>query len=539
MEEITAKRLDHLGVVAGVIKDLGIIEMIDERIPVNFREQISCGEAIAGMVINGLGFSDRPLTLTPQFFEDKALEVLFDKDIKPEHFNRFKLGRALDDVSKYGCDLLFSEVALRSCKQEGINCRFNSVDTTSFSLTGKYYEDSDENVIRVTHGYSKDHRPDLKQAVHELLVTQEGGIPLISKTFDGNASDNIIFQERAKSLIDVFRSSECPRCLVGDSKLYSLSNMETLREIPFITRVPGSIKEVGLTIEKAVTESVWTPFDEGNRYRRFKLEHYGCKQRWLVVNSDWARERANNAMQKAVERESKAANKTLKALQKHDFNCEEDAAMGLDSVEKKWKFHKSTSVTLAKKEHFAERGRPKDGVQPQKTTFSLEVKFALDEIRQAKYLQKGGCYVICTNVSSSELDDIEVIKAYKDQSTVERGFRFLKDPLFFTSSFFLKKPSRISGLLMVMTLALLVYSIAQRRLRNFLKETEQTIPNQIKQQTSTPTLRWVFQLLDGINVIFVKTQTGFKRVIDRVTKLRHAILLCFGATVAAIYGVGS
>lgn len=71
------ERLDHLGVIAGVIKDLKLVEFIDDRIPRDIREEISCGEAVAGMIINGLGFSDRPLTLTPQFFENKALESLF------------------------------------------------------------------------------------------------------------------------------------------------------------------------------------------------------------------------------------------------------------------------------------------------------------------------------------------------------------------------------------------------------------------------------------------------------------------------------
>ena len=48
---------------------------------------------------------------------------------------------------------------------------------------------------------------------------------------------------------------------------------------------------------------------------------------------------------------------------------------------------------------------------------------------------------------------------------LEGSFRFLKDPLFFVSSLFVKKPARIQGLLQVMTVALLVYSVAQRRLR--------------------------------------------------------------------------
>lgn len=67
MAEVRVERLDHLGLIAGVIKDLRIIEMIDERIEPDEREHITTGEAIAGMIINGLGFSNRPASLTPSF----------------------------------------------------------------------------------------------------------------------------------------------------------------------------------------------------------------------------------------------------------------------------------------------------------------------------------------------------------------------------------------------------------------------------------------------------------------------------------------
>jgi Domain of unknown function (DUF4277) len=63
MESVRVERWDHLGVVASVIKDLGIIEMIDARLGLHDQEEITAGEAIAGMILNGLGFSDRPLTL--------------------------------------------------------------------------------------------------------------------------------------------------------------------------------------------------------------------------------------------------------------------------------------------------------------------------------------------------------------------------------------------------------------------------------------------------------------------------------------------
>ena len=106
------KRLDHLGLVAGTIKDLKLVELIDSHFEQNDKENISTGEAIAGMIINGLGFTQRPMTLTPQFFENKPLDILFRDGVSASHFNRFKLGRSLDDVHQYGIEALFSKIAL-------------------------------------------------------------------------------------------------------------------------------------------------------------------------------------------------------------------------------------------------------------------------------------------------------------------------------------------------------------------------------------------------------------------------------------------
>ena len=92
------KRLDHLGIVAGVIKDLNIIEMIDERLGQYEGETISAGETVAGMIINGLGFSNKPLSLTPLFFENCPLNRLFRDGVKAADFNRFKLGRVLESI---------------------------------------------------------------------------------------------------------------------------------------------------------------------------------------------------------------------------------------------------------------------------------------------------------------------------------------------------------------------------------------------------------------------------------------------------------
>jgi hypothetical protein len=85
-------------VIASVIKDLGLIDMINARLMPDAQEVLTPGEAVAGMILNGLGFANRPLSLTPQFFANKLLDRLFHDGLKAEHFNRVKRGRTLDEA---------------------------------------------------------------------------------------------------------------------------------------------------------------------------------------------------------------------------------------------------------------------------------------------------------------------------------------------------------------------------------------------------------------------------------------------------------
>ena len=152
MASVHVERLDHLGLVACMIKDLGLIRMIDARLTPDAQEEITPGEAVAGMILNGLGFANRPLSLTPQFFTNKPLDLLFRPGVRAEMFNRFTLGRTLDEVHAYGYDLWCSEVALAVCAQESLEPRFHHLDTTSFSLSGDYVPERDEPALHLIHG---------------------------------------------------------------------------------------------------------------------------------------------------------------------------------------------------------------------------------------------------------------------------------------------------------------------------------------------------------------------------------------------------
>jgi transposase len=537
MASIRVERLDHLGVIASVIKDLGLIPMINARLVPDEQEVITPGEAIAGMILNGLGFANRPLSLTPQFFASKPLDLLFREGMSPEMFNRFKLGRTLDEAYTYGCDLLFQELALAVCAQEGLDMRFNHLDTTSFALTGAYVPESDEEAITITHGYSRDHRPDLKQAVLELMVSQDGGVPFLSKSWDGNTSDTQIFQERAQALMTALKNAPSPRYLIADSKLYHDANAANLEKLGFITRIPNTIGSVSQVIRQALTWDTWHPLDDTTRYQRLELCHYGMAQRWLVVHSQAALERAEATVNNTRQREEAAIAQQLFHLQAQRFETPAMAQEALGELARSWTYHQVASSNLIEHKRYARKGRPTPNTPLKAIEWQIQAQARPDQEALEHRKQSKACFVLGTNIDASELSDTEVIHAYKGQSRVEGGFRFLKDPLFFVSSLFVKKPCRIQGLLMVMTLALLVYSVAQRRLRQTLAQHNETVPNQIHQPTTSPTLRWVFQLLEGIHRVRVTMQGQVHDLIEGLNDVQIKVLRLFGAQVCCLYQI--
>lgn len=538
MTKYSVKRIDHLGIVAGTIKDLGLVELIDSHLGHYKDETLSAGETVAGMILNGLGFSNKPLSLTPLFFQNCPLSLLFREGVNADDFNRFKIGRVLDRLHNFGTEALFSHIAVDVCEKEHVDFRFNHLDTSAFSLTGEYLPDSDEQAISITHGHSKDHRPDLKQVMLEMMVTQDGGIPTLFKSLDGNSSDNTVFQERAAALIKEFEQSETPRYIVADCKIYTRNNAQNLSKLLFITRIPQNIQKVTEIIIQALdTPDKWLEFDDGRKVKEFNVEHYEIKQRWLVVSSETSREKAVRKIEKKVKKEKVTIQKEIFHLQADRFHCAEDAIKAGEKLASRWKTHSLLSYEIIEHKRYKGKGRPKKGEQPVAIDYQIVLAAQLDSDKVDRLQKVAECYVIGTNIPEEHLSVQEVLNAYKEQNHAEQGFRFLKDPLFFASSLFLKKPSRISALLMVMMLSLLVYGIAERRMRNRLAEQQETVPNQINQPTQTPTLRWIFQLMGGISRIKITVGNRVKYVFDGITKLKQRILLLFGDGVANIYQI--
>ena len=149
-----------------------------------------------------------------------------------------------------------------------------------------------------------------------------------------------------------------------------------------------------------------------------------------------------------------------------------------------------------------------------------------------------GRFIVATNVLDGEkLPHTKLLNVYKEQgSAVERGFRFLRDPLFFADSLFLKSPVRIMAMIMIMGLALLVYSLAERQIRRQLAAQNETIPDQKGKPTQTPTMRRVAQIFEGVDLLITRQDNQVvARQILNMTAIHRKIVSLLGPEVEYCY----
>lgn len=132
------KNLDHLGLVAGIIDELSLVELTDEILNGKPRVHVTTGQVVKAMLLNCMGFVSAPLYLFSEFFESKPTEHLLGEGVKPEHLNDNRLGRALDELYQYGTSQFFLEIAIAAVKKFGVDVSQGHLDSTSMAVDGEY-----------------------------------------------------------------------------------------------------------------------------------------------------------------------------------------------------------------------------------------------------------------------------------------------------------------------------------------------------------------------------------------------------------------
>jgi transposase len=541
--EYETKRMDHLGIVAGICREINLVNIIDESLPTPSNRKVSCGEATLAMVLNGLGFTGRALYLMPEYMENKPVDILIREGLVASDFNDDSLGRALDELFQAGITELFARIAEEAVRVFNIEVDFAHTDTSSFSLSGQYESEvaqeaeSRRGAVEITHGYSKDHRPDLKQVVVTLVTSQKARIPLWLEALDGNSSDKTSFRETVDAYCRHLTADDEMPWFVLDSAAYTAENIAhwgTAKR--WITRVPETITEAANAL-RSVTTKEMTDLGNGYAIHATTSQYGGVEQRWVIVYSEKAEQRECKQLNKRVAKEAVRVDKVVKEFNNQTFTCEADACKAVSKASKKLKWHRLTA-TYHPLEKYPRPGRPRKGAKRQVVGWQVKATCQVDEAQLSEAQKWLGRFLLATNELDVErLPDEKILGNYKEQAaTVERGFRFLKDPLFFADSLFLKSPARIMAMIMVMGLCLLIYALAEWRIRQQLQTQDQTIPDQKGKPTQTPTMRRIAQMFEGVDLLIIRQGAQIiERRVLKLTPVRSQLIRLFGPPVQNCY----
>jgi transposase len=508
--------MNHIPAIARMCHQVGLIDIINENIPCN--TDIDLGTLVLGMVCDTLS-GRSPLYKVEEFIEAQDTELLFGHPVDSNHFNDDALGRALDRIHEKGTLKLFTEISLSAVSAYDLDTSKYNFDTTSVNVWGDYSKDEPKsNAPKITYGYSKDKRFDLKQFMVSMLCV-EGNIPISGKMQDGNSGDERLNNEelqRIAKLMGPLKQNIGECIYVADCKLINSTNLPLLDDILFISRLPANFKGHNPAIERALSADNWeklgvlaaTPSPSKNR-QRANYKSYETTvsienkdYRAIVIQTDHLDKRRTKGIENRRTKEKTRKEKEIKSAEKKDYHCPTDARKALEEIRKRKKNNYWHFLGEVESVPVHAPGRaPKNGQRKIiSTKYRLRLKLEENSTYYEQKLRMAGCFVMITNVPTQKMTSREILKTYKEQYGVEQNFSFLKEPLIANDTF-LKKASRIDALTLILLISLMIWNLIQRQLRNSAEAKNGELKNLNKQPTQRPTGYLFMCQLAGIIVI--------------------------------------
>lgn len=517
---IEAYHVQHLPIVKAYADKIGLVEAINEMVPTEMA--VDPGTIVLGMILDTLS-GRSPLYRLEEFFSNQDTAILLGKAVAPEAFQDDTVGRVLDRLYDTGTMKVFTACAVRADRVCGFDKRYVHFDTTSIMVYGDYLppEEAKESAgpFRITYGYSKDKRPDLKQFVFSTLCVDRA-VPLWGKPHDGNASDKTV-NNTLLSDIATFLAQHgvAPGgyIYVADAALVTEENLTALGDTLFITRLPATYNECGRLVAEAVAHNTWTaigvsahtqptPHRPGTAYKAYEGEVmlYGTPYRAVVIHSSAQDKRRQKRLEREIQASQSTLQTTARAAAQQAYFCRADAEAAAARLRAVPSAYHLLEVTVEERPQYG-RGRP-SATKPRAVKamrYGLQTTVSAQTERIARLYEETGCFVLLTNVPTA--GDLahsagEVLTVYKEQHGTEQNYGFLKDPVI-VNSLFLKKPERIEALGLVLLLALLIWRLMERALRRHVETTGTPLTGWDKKTTERPTAFMMVTKFAGVIVL--------------------------------------
>jgi len=446
-----------------------------------------------------------------------------------ERLNDDRVGRCLDHLF----DALDADFIMKAVRQVidqfQINLDELHNDSTSVSFYGAYSEAEEEGRVRgrrtlaITFGHSKDHRPDLKQLLYILTVSNDGGVPLYFTSANGNTTDDTTHRQTWDLLHQLVGRADF--LYVADCKLATSENMNYIarQQGRFITLLPRTRKEDQHFRKRLLKQPASIRWDElytvtkeiitkGEVFQQtvdrlsVSAEQMTSSEgyRLLWYHSTKKVERDSQRRARQLQRATQALLELRERLQgpKTRFRERSKVDAAVQEILKKYEVEVLLPVDVLEQDkpsfRQASKGRPgKDTKYVKHVKKRFDISWSVDPVRVAEAESLDGIFPLITNVKPMTAE--EVLRAYKRQPIIEKRFSQLKTD-FAVAPIYLKSVTRVQALLAVYFFVLIVQTLLERELRRAMEAAGiASLPLYPEARACRrPTTRKILDLFDGV-----------------------------------------
>ena len=385
---------------------------------------------------------------------------------------------------------MLTEVVVTLARRFGV--RFDRLhnDSTSISFCGQYRQAAGRNVRgreapSIAFGYSKDHRPDLKQLLFILTIDGEDGVPVHFRCADGNVADVVTPIDTWNALRSI--AGRADFLYVADSKLCSRANMGHIARQGgrFVTVMPRNRQEDAQFRRWLQTNTPeWKPV-----WQRPNPRHAdGPRDEWYVFSPEvpsaeaypiiwvWStlltlkqgyRRQTNvaSAIDRLADIKRRLAGARARLRGAAQIDLEVQEILERYSAVRYLKVNRVVRETHTYRQ--SRRGRPGPDTTFRKVTKRrYDIEWTLDTATIAYDQRSDGMYPLITN--DRTLAPAHVLAAHKGQPRIEKRFEQIKT-VHEIAPVFLKNEARIEALFTIYFLALVVQALIERELRLAMK----------------------------------------------------------------------
>ena len=490
-ETLLSLQLGALPVINRLIERMRLHELLSRHLPPEDKRTKLATPTVVLVLVKNVLVSREPMYGVAEWASNYAPWLLGLQAESLKHLHDDRVGRCLDRVFAALDSPLILDIVRHVVNEFDVRLDELHNDSTTITFCGDHADAASEQrrlgrtAPAITWGHNKDHRPDLKQLLYILTVSDDGGVPVYFQAASGNTTDDQTHQATWQVLNELVGRTDF--LYVADCKLATMENMTYIasRGGRFVTVLPATRKENAEFRQRLVDKPQtirWREIyqlvdDDGELLDAFRVcedEHAsqeGFRLLWFHSHRKAETDAATRVRQ--LQRAIAELTELRERLQgpRTRFRQHEKVAAAVDAILDARGVREllRVEITQQEEETFRQttRGRPSATTQyTREVTTRFDVHWEIDG-QQLDHASHGdGVFPLVTNVR--DWNAAQVLQAYKRQPVIEKRFSQLKTD-FRAAPVYLQSVTRIVGLLAVYFLALMVQSLLERELRGAME----------------------------------------------------------------------